>query len=150
MSMRLLVVGVDASGRSFLAKQSDVAAGPIPGLPGSASASLFATNQSPPPASPPGVGKFTGNTLPPGHVTWFFVEHQPRAADAPAPTTELHYRNAIDLVSILEGGGDMLLGDGPHPVQAGDCIVMAGTDHRLRPGPQGCRLLAFAIGTPPS
>jgi mannose-6-phosphate isomerase-like protein (cupin superfamily) len=109
---------------------------------------LFATNQSPPPPSPPGVGKFTGNTLPPGHVTWFVVEHPP-LADAQSFTRELHYRNAIDLVSILEGGGDMLLGDGAHPVQAGDCIVMPGSDHRLRPGPQGCRLMAFAIGTPP-
>lgn len=81
-------------------------------------------------------------------MTWFSVHHLPRASDAPAPSTELHHRNAIDLVAILEGGGEMLLGDGAHPVQAGDCIVMAGSDHRLSPGPQGCRLMAFAIGTP--
>jgi mannose-6-phosphate isomerase-like protein (cupin superfamily) len=86
--------------------------------------------------------------LPPGHVSWFAVEHQPRPADGQSPAAELHYRNAIDLVAVLEGGGEMLLGDGSHPVQAGDCIVMAGSDHRLRPGPQGCRLMAFAIGTP--
>jgi hypothetical protein len=39
-----------------------------------------------------------------------------------------------------------VLDDGPHRVSAGDCIVMAGVDHRLRTGPDGCRLMSFAIG----
>ncbi len=78
------------------------------------------------------------------------VEHaSPTSTEEQIPATELYHRNAIDLVVLIERAGELLLGDGPHPVRSGDCIVMAGIDHGLRPGPSGCRLLSFAIGTPP-
>jgi uncharacterized cupin superfamily protein len=62
----------------------------------------------------------------------------------------LHHRNAIDLVVILDGDGELMLGDGPHPVRTGDCVVMAGLDHALHPGPGGCCLMSFAIGAAPA
>ncbi len=49
---------------------------------------------------------------------------------------------------MLEGSAEMLLADGAHTVRAGDCIVMPGSDHGLRTGPEGCRLMAFELGTP--
>jgi mannose-6-phosphate isomerase-like protein (cupin superfamily) len=54
------------------------------------------------------------------------------------------------MVLIMSGGGDMLLDDGSHPVRAGDCIVMPGSSHGLLTGPEGCKLMAFAVGTPPA
>jgi len=64
------------------------------------------------------------------------IHHEPYGpGEKETAATELHYRNAIDLIFIIEGGGDMMLGDGAHPVQVGDCVVMAGTSHGLRPGP---------------
>jgi mannose-6-phosphate isomerase-like protein (cupin superfamily) len=148
--VRLVVLGVDASGRSCVVQQSELPFAPIPGLPGSKHAKLFATDQSPPPPRPPGLGKCNADSLPPGYVTWYAIEHGAVESEAQRrPTPTLHHRNAIDMTIILEGGGDMLLGDGPFSVQAGDCIVMHGIDHALHPGVQGCRQLLFAIGTPP-
>jgi len=149
--MRRLVMGVDASGRSCIAEQSDIVPAEMPGRPGPAIAMVFATDQAPPPSCPVGQTKFTGNGLPPGQLTWYIIEHRPRADGEPPPgAMDLHWRNAIDMIFVVEGGGEMLLGDGAHPVQAGDCIVMNGSDHRLQPSPQGCKLVAFALGTPPA
>jgi hypothetical protein len=145
--MRLLILGVDAQGRSCVVEQRDVVTSPISGLVGSSIAKLFSIDQSPPPPVVKGFGKYLPNALPPGHVSWYVIDHAPRVSDDEhSAATELHYRDAVDLVFILEGGGDMLLDDGAHPVVAGDCIVMEGTDHGLRPGNAGCRLMAFAIG----
>ena len=148
--MRLLILGVDANGRSCIVEETEAAPAAVPGVAGTSVAKLFSTSESPPPPCPPGLGKLSAGVLPPGLVQWFIVSHEPhRSPNEHTAGTEPHYRNAIDLVVVLEGGADMLLWDGPHPVRAGDCIVMAGTDHGLRPGPEGCRLMSFAIGTPP-
>jgi mannose-6-phosphate isomerase-like protein (cupin superfamily) len=146
--MRLLVLGVDAHGRSCVTEQQDeLAFNTIAGVPGSTIARLFGANQSPPPSGPSGQGKKIVGGLPPGHVSWYVIDHEPYGpGQTETAATELHYRNVIDLIFVIEGSGDMILGDGAHPVRAGDCIVMAGTSHGLRPGPQGCRLMAFAIG----
>jgi hypothetical protein len=148
--MRLIVCGLDASGQSCLVSQTELAYAPIPGVPGAGVAKLYAIDQSPPPSSPPGKGKFSGDSLAPGQVSWYIINHEPRDSNEEHAGNVLHYRNAVDMVVILEGGGDMMLGDGAHPAQAGDCIVMPGIDHGLRSGPQGCRLMSLAIGTPPA
>ena len=147
--MRRLVLGLDGDGRSCVAEEGEVVPAAIDGLPGVAAATLFATSQSPPPPCEPGLGTLANDQLTPGLVRWFVVEHEPRTSSGDHPGVELHHRNAIDLVVVLEGDGELILGDGPHPVNVGDCIVMAGLDHSLRPGPDGCRLMSFAIGTPP-
>jgi mannose-6-phosphate isomerase-like protein (cupin superfamily) len=147
--MRLLVLGVNAQGISCVTEQQDeLAFNAIPGLQGSVIAKLFATSESPPGPSPSGEGKKVRDGLAPGHVSWYMISHEPYGpGKRDTVATELHYRNVVDLIFILEGGGEMILGDGAHPVRAGDCIVMPGTSHGLRPGPQGCKLMAFAIGS---
>jgi mannose-6-phosphate isomerase-like protein (cupin superfamily) len=149
--MRLLVLGVNAQGLSCITeRQDELAFSPIAGVPGTVIAKLFGASESPPPSSPPGEGKKIADSLAPGQISWYAINHEPYGpGEKETAATELHYRNAIDLIFVIEGGGDMLLGDGAHPVRAGDCIVMAGTSHGLRPGPQGCRLMAFAIGAAP-
>ena len=148
--MRRVVLGLDADGRSCVADEAEVALNGIDGLPGASVATLFATDQSPPPPCEPGLGTLVNDQLTPGLVRWFVIDHEPRTSTEEHAGLELHHRNAIDLVVVLEGDGDLILGDGPHPVSAGDCIVMAGLDHTLRPGAHGCRLMSFAIGTPPA
>jgi hypothetical protein len=148
--MRLFVCGVDAEGRSCVLSQNEIAFGPVPGLPHSGMAKLFGTDQSPPPSSPPGLGSFAGDSLKPGHVSWYIMDHKPQASAEEHAGNKMHYRNAVDMVFVLEGTATMLLGDGAHPIEAGDCLVMPGSDHGLKAGPDGCRLMAFAIGTPPA
>jgi hypothetical protein len=146
--MRLLVLGVGADGRSCIVEQSaDLGFEVIPGVPGTTIARLFANNDCPPICGPSGEGRKIDGNLLPGQVSWYVINHEPYApGEKNTAATDLHYRNVYDLIFIIEGGGNMMLGDGAHPVEAGDCIIMSGTSHGLRPGPQGCRLMAFAIG----
>jgi mannose-6-phosphate isomerase-like protein (cupin superfamily) len=150
--VRLLFLGSDAEGRSCIIEQKeDLDFKDIPGLAGSATAKLFGTQESPPKAQPPGEGRDIPNGLSPGHLSWYVVNHEPYVpGERHTGAGDLHYRDGIDLIYIVEGGGDMMLGDGAHPVMAGDCILMPGTSHRLRPAPQGCRLMVFAIGATPA
>jgi hypothetical protein len=148
--MRLLVLGVDADGRSCIVEDNDAAPVAVDGVPGVSISSLFRTTQSPPPPCPPGLGTLLEDRLPPGCVHWYVVDHEPPDGPEEHAGTELHRRNTIDLIVMLEGDAELILGDGSHPVHAGDCIVMAGIDHGLRTGPNGCRMMSFAIGTPPA
>ncbi len=150
--MRLLVLGVDAQGRSCVVEQrEDVGFEIIPGLPGTTIARLFGTSESPPRCGPPGEGKKAPDNPAAGLISWYTINHEPYGpGEKDTVATELHHRNVLELIFFIEGGGDMLLGDGPHPVRAGDCVIMAGTSHGLRPGPQGCRPMVFAIGGSPA
>jgi mannose-6-phosphate isomerase-like protein (cupin superfamily) len=148
--LRVLRFGVDDAGGSCLVEDSEVVGAPIPAVPGVAMAAFWSTDQSPPPPCPPGLGTLAAGPEP-GFVEWHLVDYDPPASpDEETPGTELHHRNAIDLVVILTGSGEFLLADGTHAVGAGDCIVMPGTDHGFRPGAEGCRMLGFEIGTPPA
>jgi mannose-6-phosphate isomerase-like protein (cupin superfamily) len=151
MRTRLLKLGVDSAGRSCIAHEGDIDARAV--APGAATtiASLFSIPQSPPPRTLPGQGRFRPDVLDPGHVSWYIVDHPPHTPDCPdLPPQDLHHRNVIDCLFIFEGSAQLVLGDGAHRVGAGDCIVMEGNDHAFRPDPGGCRLMAFAIGTPPA
>jgi hypothetical protein len=47
------------------------------------------------------------------------------------------------------GNADLILDDGVHRVEAGDMVVMNGVDHAWKAGPDGYRMSAVLIGTPP-
>jgi mannose-6-phosphate isomerase-like protein (cupin superfamily) len=111
-------------------------------------ARIFATDQSPPPARRPAArGERIDVNLAPGLMRWNVVDHLPQ--DAPTVATTMHHKDTIDLVIVQDGTAELVLDDGRHPVGPGDCIVMPGNDHALVPGPAGCRVIAFVIGTPP-
>jgi mannose-6-phosphate isomerase-like protein (cupin superfamily) len=148
--MQLLRVGVDPEGRSCVVERTEVVTNPIDGVALASMASLVTTGESPPPPGPPGLGALVNSNLPPGHVSCFVVEHEPRERSDGPTTTDLHWRNALEVVLILDGAAEMVLGDGAHPVVAGDCVVLHGGDHALRPAAVGCRLVAFSIGTLPA
>jgi len=145
--VRLLTLGVDAEGKSCVVEDREVEPVAIGGVPGAAAAMLYGSTDSPPSPGPAGLGRRLEDRLGPGLVSWAVVDHQPATTVADhSATTELHHRNTIDLIVVLAGSGDLWLGDGIHPVSVGDCIVMPGVDHGLRPGPDGCRLMSFSIG----
>lgn len=124
-----------------------MAACAIEGVPHASIARLFAIDQSPPPPTPKGLGRHRPGVLPPGHLDWYVIDHAPRGEDQPTPRPrDLHYRDVVDLILIIEGGAQLILGDGPHEVRVGDCIVMAGAEHAFQPDPGGCRLMGLAIG----
>jgi quercetin dioxygenase-like cupin family protein len=51
---------------------------------------------------------------------------------------------------VLSGSVDLILDDGVHHLDEGDMVVMTGVDHAWKAGPDGCRINAILIGTPPS
>jgi hypothetical protein len=147
--MRKLTTGVDAEGRSCLVDVVDVTPAVVEGH-GVSVARVFATMESPPPARLPALGEHVDISLEPGLLRWLVVEHPPYdPAVGPATAGRIHHGDALDLVFVFEGAGELLLQDGAHPVAAGDLIVMPGVDHAMRPGPEGCRIAVVSVGTPP-
>ncbi|HET6954634.1 MAG TPA: cupin domain-containing protein [Acidimicrobiales bacterium] len=148
--MRRLMTGVDAEGRSCIVDVVEVVPKPpAEGGHGVEVARVFATTQSPPPRAP-ALGDAVDVRLAPGMLRWMVVEHPAYDPDGPPSTsTSIHHSDALDLVFVHEGGGELLLQDGAHPVSAGDLIVMPGVDHAMRGGPGGCRLVVVSVGTAP-
>ena len=146
--MRRLITGVDGAGRSCLVDVQEIATTPVGGDRDVRVARVHATEQSPPPAGPPGLGQRHDTELDPGIVRWLVVEHPPRGHEQAAPAP-IHHADVLDLVFVIEGSGDLVLHDGAHHVEAGDCVVLPGVDHVLHPDRGGCRLSVISIGTRP-
>jgi quercetin dioxygenase-like cupin family protein len=140
--MRRLMAGVDASGRSCLVEESELAMELAP-TGKQLFSMVFGTESSPPPARPIGHAKFNDIGLPPGVLRWFMVEFLPDG------DYEMHHTDTIDLAFVIEGSIVFGLDDGEYQLQAGDCVVIPGVDHSWRPGATSCRLIISTIGTPP-
>ncbi|MGQ9348086.1 hypothetical protein [Mycolicibacterium gilvum] len=67
----------------------------------------------------------------------------------PDSETPMHHTDTLDLETVLSGSVDLVLDDGSHRLEQGDLVVLTGVDHAWRAGPDGCRLSAVLIGTPP-
>jgi mannose-6-phosphate isomerase-like protein (cupin superfamily) len=147
--MRRLITGVDTDGRSCIVEESEVTPGAVPGIAKLTMANLWNLDQCPPPPGPAQTGHFGDVRLPPGHVRWMVVHHEPHDADGGATTaSEMHHTNAVDLIVVLEGSTRMVLQADERDLEPGDCVVMAGVDHAFSAGPAGCTVMSVAIGAP--
>ena len=139
--MRTLITGVDADGRSCVVSQDELALDEL--APGFAMGIPFATTACPPPARPPGSAPLIDQGIAPGLARWMVVEL------GPGSETPMHHTDTLDLETVLSGSVELILDDGAHHLDQGDLVVLAGVDHAWRAGPDGCRLSAVLIGTPP-
>ena len=139
--MRIFITGVDADGKSCLVSNDEAEINSV--APGFAIGLPYATTQSPPPPRPAGNAELIDQFLEPGHVRWMVVDY------GPGVQTPVHHTDTVDLETVLSGYVDLILDDGVHRVEAGDMVVMAGVDHAWKAGPDGCRMTAVLIGTPP-
>jgi quercetin dioxygenase-like cupin family protein len=139
--MRLFITGVDADGKSCVVSSDEVEINPV--APGFGIAIPHNTTQSPPPARPHGRADLIDPFLEPGLVRWMVVDQGPNTE------TPMHHTDTIDFETILSGTVDLILGDGAHHLEAGDMVVMNGVDHAWKAGPDGYRMSAVLIGTPP-
>ena len=147
--MRILSLGVDDEGRSYLVDEQEVTTSTV--MPGVAMTRLFATTECPPIAPRPGTGTFGDMGLVPGTVDWMVVDMAPYSEhDEPTPLgTAMHYNNTIELFCVLEGSVHTVLGHGALDLVPGDCVSMPGVDHATRAGPEGARFLSISIGLAP-
>ena len=149
--MRRLVLGTDESGRSCIVESGALSHDSIATLEGATISRLWSTDVSPPGPVVRGLGRYRPNVMPPGHVNWYVIDHAPLGqGEERARPSDMHYRDVVDFLLILSGSGQLILGDGDHPVGEGDCVVMAGTEHAFHPDPGGCRLMGYAIGARPA
>ncbi|MCX2933569.1 cupin domain-containing protein [Mycobacterium sp. CVI_P3] len=139
--MRLFITGVDADGKSCIVSADEVEINSV--APGFAIGLPYSTTQSPPPARPQGNADLIDQFLEPGHVRWMVVEQGPNTE------TPFHHTDTLDLETVISGSVDLILDDGAHHLEAGDMVVMTGVDHAWKAGPDGYRMTAVLIGTPP-
>jgi mannose-6-phosphate isomerase-like protein (cupin superfamily) len=148
---QLIVLGVDDQGRSCVVEKSGLDRQAV--APGASvtRANLATIEKVPPPPVPVGLSRFRPNVLEPGQVTWSVIDHPPRDPDiAPPAAPDMHWRDVVDFLFVVQGSGTLTLGVGSEAVKAGDCIVMAGSDHGFRADAGGCQLMSFAIGATPA
>jgi hypothetical protein len=139
--MRRLVTGIDAAGRSCIVSDTPLTLEAPSGA--YLAAAVYTTESAPPPTRPPGHAGFYDLGLAPGIGRWLIIEHRPDVV------TPMHHTDTIDFDMVLAGSVDLVLDDGAHPLEAGDCVVITGVDHCWQAGPAGCRLSVTCIGTPP-
>jgi quercetin dioxygenase-like cupin family protein len=149
--MRVLITGVGADGRSCVVSEKTVARLPVvapddprsvaAGFAGVAIENLYAMLGSPAPR-PAGRSMSIDVQGAPGLPRLYVVDYMPSA------TTPLHHTDSVDFDVVLEGSVDVILDDGPHRLEAGDCVVVTGVDHGWQAGPEGCRSLVLVFGTP--
>ena len=139
--MRTVITGIDEAGRSCVVSDGETALDQL--APGFAMGIPYATTTSPPPARAAASAPLIDQGLAPGLVRWMVVDLGPDSE------TPMHHTDTLDLQTVLSGSVDLLLDDGAHRLSAGDRVVLTGVDHAWRGGPDGCRLSAVLIGTPP-
>lgn len=137
--MRRLRTGVDAAGRSCVENEADLGAVGAESL----ATPLHSTRQVPPPPRPTGHGSFMDLGVEPGCTRWLVV-HWPEGT-----SYDMHHTDTIDYDIVLAGSVELTLGDGVHPLEAGDCVVIAGIDHAWRAGPQGASMSVTLLGSTP-
>ena len=71
-----------------------------------------------------------------------------RVSFQPGDEFPFHCTDTIDCHTIVAGSMELLLDDGPHRLEAGDCAMVKGVDHGWRVGPEGCTSSLMLIGTP--
>ncbi|PVG83614.1 hypothetical protein DDE18_04595 [Nocardioides gansuensis] len=64
--------------------------------------------------------------------------------------TAMHRTSTLDYDFVLQGSVTLILDDGSEThLHAGDAVILPGTAHAWRAGPEGCRLGVVMIGTEP-
>ena len=141
---RLLVTGVDASGRSCAAQDDRITLQGNAGLGGILYAVLYATPSLR--SISTGGGReadLLDLAVPVGAMRWTVIDY------APGARFSMHHTDTVDLDVVLSGSADLILDDGEHPLAPGDGAVVRGVDHAWRAGPEGCRLSIVTIGASP-
>jgi hypothetical protein len=135
--MRMIVTGVK-DGKSCVVKEIDYGA---QGDDFAVAPTLEAMVAELPPR-PEGNSAFADLQVPPGKIVW------QRVTFPPGGEFPFHCTDTIDCHTIVAGVMDLLLDDGPHRLELGDCAMVTGVDHGWRVGPEGCTSSLMLIGTP--
>lgn len=137
--MRRLITGVK-DGKSCVTQVMEID-------PGGSETALFdfvSFAIDPPPSRPQGHGILHDLGLTPGQVKWV-TSYSPPNGEWPT----VHHTNSIDCHTVISGACELILDDGAHRLEAGDCVIVTGVDHAWRTSEEGCVSSSLFIPTPP-
>jgi quercetin dioxygenase-like cupin family protein len=137
--VRQIVTGTDGDGRSCVVEELVNE----PTGTGISVRTVFETAGNPAPPRPPGQGRPVDLNVPVGIARWLVVQWPPGLI------SHVHHTDTIDFDIVLEGSIDLILDDGPHRLEVGDCAAVTGVDHGWEAGPAGCTTAVLLLGTPP-
>jgi quercetin dioxygenase-like cupin family protein len=135
--MRYLRTGVNAGGRSCVLSEEV----PRDTLDAMAQHVLYQSDVTPPPPRPGGNAEALDLGVAPGLARWIIVEWPP------GTETPYHHTDTVDFDTVIEGSIVLILDDGEHLLEAGDCVLIPGVDHGWRVGPQRCTTSVALLGS---
>src|SRR5207237_643590 len=108
---------VDSKGRSCVVEEADLGPSDVTDMDQHI---VFRSSESPPPPRPAGHGNDLDLGVSPGLVRWTVVQW-PADRDAP-----MHHTDTVDFDIVLAGSIDLVLDDGTHHLEPGDCVLVNG------------------------
>jgi hypothetical protein len=141
--VRRVITGLDAEGRSCVVVDEE-----IPTDIGRAKAGndrgtlceIWSTEESPPRVERPRSFELHPSTCPPGGSKWLVLGWEPNVERDTVRT------NTLDYDTVLEGSCELLLETGVVRLEVGDSVVIPGTVHGWRAGPNGVVLSVVLVG----
>lgn len=141
--MRRVITGLDAQGRSCVISDEVIDTRHGRGKAGRDKGTLckvFETVESPPLIERPRSFDLLDTASPPGGTKWLILGWEPNTLRTTVRT------NTLDYDTVLEGSCELMLETGSVELEAGDCVVIPGTVHGWRAGPQGVLLSVVLVG----
>jgi mannose-6-phosphate isomerase-like protein (cupin superfamily) len=144
--MRLVITGHDATGRSTVISDTEVAERGM--------VRLFTTGLDPADVGPAVPGAHIESVPPPGSTSWFFLdlspEHVVRASLARGvegiDPDGWHTTPTVDYLLIIDGSVSLALDTMEVELHTGDCVVQRGTRHAWRNrGQTPVRMMAVMV-----
>jgi hypothetical protein len=141
--MRFVITGLDDQGRSCVISdqviRTDVGRG-HDGLDACILASVWETTDVPPAIERPRTFDLLTTSSPPGGTKWLVLGWEPNVERTWVRT------NTLDYDTVLEGSCELLLEAGTVQLEAGDMVMIPGTAHGWRSGPEGVVLQCVLVG----
>jgi hypothetical protein len=144
--MRRVITGLDEQGRSCVISDEVVATDTgraKEGLDNGTLSAVWETTDVPPAIERPRDFTLLATNSPPGGTKWLVLGWEPNVERTWVRT------NTLDYDTVLEGSCELLLETGSVELFAGDMVMIPGTAHGWRAGPEGVVLQVVLIGLDP-
>jgi hypothetical protein len=141
--MRRVITGLDEEGRSCVISDEVIVTDVGRARAGRDKGTLcevWETSEVPPAIERPRAFELLPTNSPPGGTKWLILGWEPNVTRTTVRT------NTLDYDTVLEGSCELLLETGVVKLETGDMVLIPGTVHGWRAGPDGVVLQVVLIG----